>query len=390
MDKAYNMALEFSDISSETASNTFKEISAQPRLWGETFDIIDEQKSALDDFLAPIIGDQATHVILTGAGTSAYIGDVLHKVFQKNTGRFTEPIATTDILTNPGDYFSKDKKTLLVSFARSGDSPESVGAVQLAEKVCDEVSHLIITCNKEGKLAKMASDLNAYTVFMPEDANDKALAMTGSFTSMLLAGILISDLKNLAKNKNLVDQLVDYGQGILKKDHNIKEIAQLDFNRAVFLGSGPLKGIARESQLKLQELTDGQVICKYDSFLGLRHGPKAVIDKYTLVVYLLSNDTYISQYELDLVRSINGSEDKMAEVGVGQNLPQLKEVNLNLTIEPGKANQLPEEYFAVCAVLPGQLLGFYKSLALGLSPDSPSVNNAINRVVQGVNIYPYQ
>ncbi|MEQ8336148.1 MAG: sugar isomerase, partial [Cyclobacteriaceae bacterium] len=248
----------------------------------------------------------------------------------------------------------------------------------------------IITCNKDGELAKIAKDLNAYTVFMPEDSNDKALAMTGSFTSMLLAGILISDLKNLAKNKGYVDQLVGYGNSMLEKDQEIKQIAQLDFNRAVFLGSGPLKGIARESQLKLQELTDGLVICKYDSFLGLRHGPKAVIDKYTLVVYLLSNDTYISQYELDLVRSINGSEDKMAEVGVGQNLPQLKEVNLNLTISSGKANQLPEEYFAVCAVLPGQLLGFYKSLALGLSPDSPSVNNAINRVVQGVNIYPYQ
>ncbi|MEQ8878915.1 MAG: SIS domain-containing protein [Cyclobacteriaceae bacterium] len=384
------MALEITDITTETKSDTFKEIMAQPRLWGETYAIIEKQISTLADFLDPILCDQQTNVILTGAGTSAYIGDVLCKVFQKHTGRITEPIATTDILTNPKDYFSKDKKTLLVSFARSGDSPESVGAVRLAEKLCDHISHLIITCNKDGELAKIAKDLNAYTVFMPEDSNDKALAMTGSFTSMLLAGMLISDLKNIEKNKGYVDQLVGYGNSVLEKDQEIKQIAQLDFNRAVFLGSGPLKGIARESQLKLQELTDGLVVCKYDSFLGLRHGPKAVIDKRTLVVYLFSSDPYINLYEIDLVRSINGSDDKMAEVGIGQNLPQLKEVNLNLTISSGKANQLPEEYFAVCAVLPGQLLGFYKSLALGLSPDSPSVNNAINRVVQGVNIYPYQ
>ena len=382
------MAIEFSDISSETRSNTFKEISAQPRLWGETYEIILQQKAEIEGFLKPIIGDEQTTVILTGAGTSAYIGDVLCKVFQRNTGRLTEPIPTTDILTNPQDYFKRDQKILLVSFARSGDSPESVGAVQLAEKLCDHVSHLIITCNKDGELAKMAGGLNACTVFMPEDSNDKALAMTGSFTSMLLAGILISDLKNLERNKANVDLLMTYGKKMLKRGQEINDIAQLDFNRAVFLGSGPLKGIARESQLKLQELTDGQVICKYDSFLGLRHGPKAVIDKQTLVVYLLSTDSYINQYEMDLVQSINGSDDKMAEMGIGEVLNS--DVGLDLTIEPGDEVRLPEEYFAVCAVLPGQLLGFYKSLALGLSPDSPSANNAINRVVQGVNIYPYK
>ncbi|MBV6639263.1 MAG: SIS domain-containing protein [Cyclobacteriaceae bacterium] len=382
------MAIEFSDISSETRSNTFKEISAQPRLWDETYEIILQQKAEIEGFLKPIIGDEQTTVILTGAGTSAYIGDVLCKVFQRNTGRLTEPIPTTDILTNPQDYFKRDQKVLLVSFARSGDSPESVGAVQLAEKLCDHVSHLIITCNKDGELAKMAGGLNACTVFMPEDSNDKALAMTGSFTSMLLAGILISDLKNLERNKAHVDLLMTHGKKMLKRGQEINDIAQLDFNRAVFLGSGPLKGIARESQLKLQELTDGQVICKYDSFLGLRHGPKAVIDKQTLVVYLLSTDSYINQYEMDLVQSINGSDDKMAEMGIGEVLNS--DVSLDLTIEPGDEVRLPEEYFAVCAVLPGQLLGFYKSLALGLSPDSPSANNAINRVVQGVNIYPYK
>ena len=386
--RVYSMAIEFSDISSETASNTFKEISAQPRLWGETYEIIFQQKPEIEGFLKPITDDKQTTVILTGAGTSAYIGDVLCKVFQRNTGRFTEPIPTTDILTNPQDYFKRDQKVLLVSFARSGDSPESVGAVQLAEKLCDHVSHLIITCNKGGELAKMASGLNACTVFMPEDSNDKALAMTGSFTSMLLAGILISDLNNLERNKTQVDLLMTYGKKMLKRGQEIKDIADLEFTRAVFLGSGPLKGIARESQLKLQELTDGQVICKYDSFLGLRHGPKAVIDKQTLVVYLLSSDPYINQYEMDLVQSINGSEDKMAEIGIGEVLNS--DVSLDLAIEPGDEVSLPEEYFAVCAVLPGQLLGFYKSAALGLSPDSPSANNAINRVVQGVNIYPYK
>ena len=134
---------------------------------------------------------------------------------------------------------------------------------------------------------------------MPEGANDKGLAMTGSFTSMLLAGLLLSDLDDLDKNKGYVEQLAKYGAILLEKySEKIKEVAALDFNRVVFLGSGSLKGIARESHLKVQELSDGQVVCKYDSFLGVRHGPKAVIKNATIIVYLFSNNNYVNKYEI--------------------------------------------------------------------------------------------
>ncbi|VAW27958.1 Galactosamine-6-phosphate isomerase [hydrothermal vent metagenome] len=208
---------------------------------------------------------------------------------------------------------------------------------------------------------------------------------------MLLAGVLISDLDNFSRNKVYVDTLEEYGKKILSKyQQRIRDVAALDFKRVVFLGSGALKGIARESQLKVQELTDGQVVCKYDSFLGLRHGPKAVIDKSTIVVYLFSRDSYVNQYEMDLVRSINGQKERMYEIGIGEAIKNKDKINLDLSIEVSSLNNIPEEYFAVCSVLPAQMLGLYKSIDLGLSPDSPSVNNTINRVVKGVNIYPYK
>ena len=276
----------------------------------------------------------------------------------------------------------------MISFARSGDSPESLAAIELADRCCKNMFHLIITCNPEGQVAKLTNLKNSYVLLMPKDANDQGLAMTGSFTTMLLAGILISDLKKFDKSKEYIDALSNYGKIILEKYHErIKAVAALDFNRVVFLGSGPLKGIARESQLKVQELTDGQVVCKYDSFLGLRHGPKAVIKDSTLVVYLLSSDDFVNKYEYDLVRSINAQKEKLYEIGIGETLKYKDDISLNLSIEVSDTNQIPEEYFAICAVLPGQLLGFYKSLNLGLSPDSPSINKSINRVVQGVNIY---
>ncbi|MFD2101502.1 SIS domain-containing protein [Flagellimonas iocasae] len=370
-------------------SNTFMEINAQPRLWHKTYSIIKSSRTELVKFLEGALAHEDLKIILTGAGTSAYIGEVLNKSFQRKVNRATEAIATTDLISHSSDFLNRHQPTMLVSFARSGDSPESLAAVELAENYCDNVFHLIITCNPKGKLVTGTDLKQSYALMMPKEANDKGLAMTSSFTTMLLAGVLVSDLGNLDQNKKHIDRLVKYGEKILA-DYNkrIYDVAQLNFDRAVFLGSGALKGIARESQLKVQELTDGQVVCKYDSFLGLRHGPKVVIKSSTLVVYIFSDDEFVNKYEYDLVKSINSQEEKLYEIGIAQRLKCKNEINMDLSIEvAAKTEKIPEEYFAVCAVLPSQLLGMYKSLNLGLTPDSPSINNTINRVVEGVNIY---
>ncbi len=370
------------------SSYTEKEIEAQPRLWRETYLIIESKSTELKNFLNNIFSFKDLNIILTGAGSSAYIGEVLEKSFQRNVGRETKAIASTDLISHSNDFFYKRRSTLMISFARSGDSPESLAAVNLAERHCENLFHLIITCNPEGRLAKNIDAKNSFLILMPSEANDKGLAMTGSFTTMLLAGLLISNLNELDKCKLYVDKLSDYGNIILTNyKRSIQKVAALDFKRIVFLGSGTLKGIARESQLKVMELTDGQVIGKYDSFLGLRHGPKAVINDSTLVVYLFSNDEFVNKYEYDLVRSINAQEEKLYEIGIGETLKCVEEIQLNLLIQVSKINVVPEEFFSVCAVLPSQLLGLYKSIDLGLSPDSPSATKSINRVVQGVNIY---
>jgi tagatose-6-phosphate ketose/aldose isomerase len=294
-------------------------------------------------------------------------------------------IASTDIVTNPEHFFLKNTPTLLVSFARSGSSPESHEAIVLANRYCDEVYHLIITCNKDGKLANYNS-INckrAYSLVLPEASNDKSLAMTGSFTSMLLSVLLIFDIASIKAKKQQVSALLAYGEQLLRYANTIERIASKSFERVVFLGSGPMLGIARECHLKLQELTDGQVICKHDSFLGFRHGPRAVINKKTLMVYLFSENPNTFKYERDLVMSI--AEDS-------RNIPS---ISLNPREELGLKNDQAlcfenlgcDGLYTVAATLLGQLLGYHKSLKLGLDPDNPSVSGAISRVVQGVTIY---
>lgn len=375
-------------LKSNGGFNTAKEICSQPVLWERTYLKLVEQKDQIIGFLEKVWEKDCPYVILTGAGTSAFIGEALVGAFQKKLGVSCRAISTTDIITHPENYFIKNRPTLLISFARSGDSPESVATVELAKDYCDDLHELNITCNKDGALAKKTGSINSYALLLPEETNDLSLAMTSSFSSMLLAGLLILNIKEIEQMGPIIGKIQDFGKYILTEClPGLKKIAEMNYERMVFLGSGPLFGIARESHLKVQEMSDGKVICKFDSFMGFRHGPKAVINKATVVVYLFSNNNYAKLYELDLVRSVNATTAGEKSVAIGNGYDE-KEFIFDLSIHfPGGTEDIPEAFLSVFYVLPAQIIGFYKSLSLGLSPDSPSKSNSISRVVQGVKIY---
>src|ERR1041385_7630529 len=285
------------------AIHTAKEISQQPQIWKKVYDDILRKQPSIHGFLEKAFS-VSERIILTGAGTRACRGLSLRGIYQRKTGVITEAISTTALVSHPQDYFTADVPTLVISFARSGNSPESEAAVTLADRLCTRCFHFIITCNPDGKLAHHPAK-EKLVFALPEESNDQSLAMTSSYTGMLLAGLLMADMKEVVSLKGTMETLVKYGEKVISYyADELKDIAQKNFTRAVFLGSGPLFGTATESHLKLQELTDGKVICKHDSFLGFRHGPKAVIDESTLVVYLFSNDPHVLQYERDLVDSM--------------------------------------------------------------------------------------
>ena len=368
--------------------NTGREISLQPQLWQKVFVEFERQKADLDIFLDLAL-KEVSRIILTGAGSSAFIGQSLKGSFKRWLHTYAVDVPTTDIVTNPGDFFGPDDAVLLVSFARSGNSPESVAAVALADTLCKKCFHLIITCDGSGELANYRTGSPKQVFVLPQGSNDLGLAMTGSYSGMLLAGLLLTRIKNSHSLQQKVSLLATYGENFLEDcSPMIRKAAELDFERAVFLGSGPLLGTATESKLKLQELTDGRIICKNDSYLGFRHGPKAVINERTLVVFLMSGDPYVQQFETDLVRTMERENRAMATAGVFESPNQ--EFRFDFTWSPSRnGSSLEDDFLTVCNILPAQILGFYKSLHLNLKPDSPSASGTISRVVEGVNIYPY-
>lgn len=365
---------------------TLHEIHQQPACWKQTFDIIRATKPEIDAFLARFFSAAGERqVILTGAGTSAYAGTVLESVIRKDMAACVRAIATTDLVIEPESYFKPGITTLLVSFARSGDSPESQAAIDLAEQYSSSVLHLIITCNANGRIAAMQHAPNARVIFLPDATNDRGLAMTSSFSNMLLAGILVFAWNQIGDVGKQVDLLVRCGRRILDEYSNTLEaIAKSGFKQAVFLGSGSLTAIARESKLKLLELTVGAVVCHHESFLAFRHGPIAVLNADTLLVYLFSSDPRILPYETDLANSLHKGQFKL---GISQHPVAGVAVDAMVLFGDPAGDTLCHELLPVCAVVPGQLLGYFTSGHLGMNPDSPCTDGSYSRVVQGVNIH---
>ena len=368
---------------------TSEEISHQPLIWHETYLKLMAQRSRMSEFINKVFSIDQLHIVLTGAGSSAYIGQVLEGVFQKNCNIPTRAIATTDIVSHPQLHLQKSIPLLMISFARSGESPESLAAVELADEICDEVYHLVITCSREGKLACFKQQNEKFLVFaLPDLANDKSLAMTASFSSMVLVGVLISRFQELTDLKQQVELLMQYGNNVLENyTEKLQEVSTMNFDRMVFLGAGSQLGVARESQLKVQELTNGTVLCKHDSFLGFRHGPKAMLTAGTLVVYLFSNNSYASKYELDLVRQVKENDQFKFSIGVAESKQESYHVDLDILFSSRNVKELDEDFMPIISVLPAQIIGYYKSIELTLNPDLPSDNGVISRVVEGVRIY---
>lgn len=380
--------IDVSELKVKGGFDTAKEISGQPGLWETIYAKLVAEQNEIDSFLESTL-KRAKKIILTGAGTSAYIGYSVEGAMQRKTGITTVSIATTHLVSHPQDYFEPNTPTLMISFARSGNSPESVAAVRLADEYINECYHLVITCNEDGDLAKFAQKDKNYVFLLPPESNDKSLAMTGSYTGMLLSALLLSDFDHIRAMKGAIGVLVDYGRQILFEQlETIMEIGRLPFKRAVFLGSGPQYGTAMESNLKLQELTDGSIICKNDSYLGFRHGPKAVVDEETLLVYYFSNNESVLRYEIDLVNGMEEGKKPLRQIGVAtKQLQDLKIDDLMVLGTSGQSEGIEEQYLAVATILVGQMIGFFKSWNLGLCPDSPSTTGAISRIVKGVKIY---
>ncbi|WP_432543300.1 SIS domain-containing protein [Kineococcus sp. SYSU DK002] len=353
-------------------SATHREIRQQPDAWRELRDLLAHRGPALREFLAPLLARDDLRIVLTGAGTSAFIGDIAGEALRRTLRRRVEPLATTDLVADPLGTLAEPLPVLLVSFGRSGNSPESSAATRVAEQVAPEVHHLVITCNAEGRLAREHADApRSFVLLLPERTNDTGFAMTSSFSTMLLAVLLAFE----PGRAGTVDALADAATSLLERSGEVEALLDGEPRRVVYLGSGPLRGLAQESALKLLELTAGRVAAFHDTPLGFRHGPKSVVDDRTLVVVLGSGDPYTARYDADIVAELRQDHPgRVVHLGA-QDFPV-----------PG-LDDLDDGLRAVALATFAQLLALGASVRLGCTPDNPFPDGSVNRVVRGVRIH---
>ena len=318
----------YTPAAAATGTWTEEEIRHQPRAWIRSLTNIDALRSALNNFLEPLLHKENLRIILTGAGTSAFIGDIIAPWLASHTGKNFSAVPTTDLVTNPMDYLNPAHPLLLISFGRSGNSPESVAAVELANQFVPECYHLPITCNEAGALYQNAinSD-NAFALLMPAETHDRGFAMTSSITTMMASCLAVFAPETI--NSQTFRDVADRCQAILTSLGDFSEgvFGYAPWKRIVYLGSGGLQGAARESALKVLELTDNM----WTDIVAA--GPHIILPP--------------SRHFIDVEQ-------------------------------------------AFCFLMYAQTFALMQSLHMGNTPDTPSASGTVNRVVQGVIIHPWQ
>ena len=371
---------------------TSKEIFQQPETWLKTLNQVKAEKESIKALIEKVTSQDDYDIILTGAGTSEFVGNSIFPYLSPLNNFKVKSYGTTDIVACPEDYISRTKPTLLVSFGRSGNSPESVAAVEAANEVCENIHHLFVTCNHDGALSKYAvGKNNCYAINLTPETHDQSFAMTSSYSNMYLATVLSFNIDKLDELEPIVKDIADKTSKFHQTNYETckKIVDEFDFQRIVYLGSNCLKGVSQESALKICELTAGKIMTTFDTTMGFRHGPKSVVCPGSLEVVYLSDDPYTRQYDVDIVKEMaperNGNKILVVS---SYDDPSAKDLG-DYFISFDNEKRYNNVYLGLEYVNVAQIIAVYKSLKCGVKPDTPCPSGTVNRVVKGVNIYPY-
>jgi tagatose-6-phosphate ketose/aldose isomerase len=363
--------------------HTLREILQQPSTW---LDSAERMIARSPELLRRMEGIRS--LVLTGSGSSEYAGACVRLVLQNALGVATQTMGGGALLTHGARAIPPERPGLMISLARSGDSPESVGAVSLLLDTEPLLRHLVITCNPQGRLATTyRNDPRVEVIALDERTNDRSLVMTSSFTNMVLAARGLGLFQSPDGYRALCRNLSERAERLLDMCFPVlAQTTERDFGRVLYLASGSRQGAARESALKMLEMTAGRVIAMSETYLGLRHGPMSLVHADTLVVCFLSSDPQLRAYESDLIRELSRKQLGLGKLIFGERIPPDLAGAADVRVECGGAS-LDDEDWPVLDVIVGQVLAFFRCRKEGLQPDSPSSDGVIHRVVQNFTLH---
>jgi tagatose-6-phosphate ketose/aldose isomerase len=364
--------------------HTLREICQQPWTWLRT---CEQMIASRDSLLEHVNG--VKNLVFTGSGSSEYAGDCVRLPVRNELGISVEVVSGGTLVMQGVRALPAERPGVLVSLARSGNSPESAGAVKILVDSDPAFRHLVVTCNEAGSLAKTWKDhKGALVVALPPETHDESLVMTSSFTNLMLAARFLGMLERPDGYRKLCALQSRVCQSLISTHFDrLAKIASRDFRRAVFLGSGTRQAASREASLKMLEMTSGRIPTIAESYLGLRHGPMSFVHEDTLIVCQLSSDPPTRAYELDLLVELNRKKLGLCTVVIGEDIPESIPRDADEVVECSGLAELGDDEATTVFVVVAQLLAFFRCLEEDLRPDSPSESGAISRVVESFPLH---
>jgi glutamine---fructose-6-phosphate transaminase (isomerizing) len=330
--------------------HTIHEIKSQPQVWQKALDVFAKNRQALATLFEENTFDK---VIVSGCGSTYYLSLTGARLLQKIAGLSASAYPASEIILYPESMLNKNQHTLLIAVSRSGTTSETVKVIEVFKEQA-KGKIITVTCDAQTPLAQ-AADL----VFAIEEAQEKSVAQTRSFSSMcvvlqqiaaFLGKQMITDSENIPTDcQHLLDTYEDLAQSLAEN---------LKLQKFFFLGSDMLYGIAAEAMLKMKEMS----LSYSEVFhtLEFRHGPMSMVGEDSLVIGLISTSS--EKYEVQVLKEMQEKGATILAIGQGQ-------YDFEYSVQMPTNNlawAVPILYLPIL-----QLIAYYRSLFNNQNPDKP-------------------
>jgi tagatose-6-phosphate ketose/aldose isomerase len=245
----------------------------------------------------------------------------------------------------------------------------------------------VVTCNRSGRVASafqshQNGEPRIRVITLDDRTCDRSLVMTSSFTCMAVAGLGLAYTDQPERYLDHASRLAALGRVLLADwADRLAGAAVGGFQRMLILGDGCCFGAARETALKMLEMTGGRVMTMAETTLGFRHGPMCALRDGAMLVMLLSSDPLRRAYQVDLLGELRAKRLGERRIVVGGGVPPELLDERDLAVDLPGLGEMPDHWAAIFQVVVGQLLAFFRCRAESLHPDQPAAGGAISQVV---------
>jgi len=311
------------------------------------------------------IFNQIKSVQILACGTSYHAGLVARYWFEKLA---RVPCSVEVASEFRYRYPIIDKDTLIVTLSQSGETADTLAALQEAKRL--GATYSLAICNVPESSLVRESDLVMLTNAGPEIGVASTKAFTTQLAVLYLLVIAIGRRFDLDENLELkiLSELMDlpkYITTVLQLDDEIKQLAERfsDKNNALFLGRGSQFPIAMEGALKLKEIS--YIHAEAYPAGELKHGPLALIDNTMPVITVAPNNSLLEKLRSN-IQEVSARGGQLI-VFMDEGLSATNDQNMTIIKVTSVVNELAPLVYSI----PLQLLAYHVAVLKGTDVDQP-------------------